>query len=105
VKDLERIVGTTLDPQRFRGNFMVDGLEPWAEFALCGKQVAVGDAVLEVVMPIDRCAATNVNPETAERDLNIPKNMQRGLGHIDCGVFARVVQGGDVKVGGELRVI
>ncbi|MGJ3259773.1 MAG: MOSC domain-containing protein [Rhodospirillales bacterium] len=105
VKDLERIVGTALDPQRFRGNFMVDGLQPWAEFDLCGKQIAAGDALLEVLMPIDRCAATNVNPETAERDLNIPKNMQRGLGHIDCGVFARVVQAGDVKVGDEFKVI
>lgn len=105
VKDLERVVGREIDPRRFRGNFMIDGLDAWAEFELCGKQMAIGDAVLEVVMPIDRCAATNVNPSTAERDLNLPKDMMRGYGHIDCGVFARVTKGGDVNVGNELKVI
>lgn len=105
VKDLARVVGAELDPQRFRGNFMIDGLDPWAEFDLCDKRIAIGDAVLDVVMPIDRCGATNVNPATAERDMNIPKDMQRGYGHINCGVFARVAEGGDVKIGDELKII
>lgn len=105
LKDLARVVGAELDPQRFRGNFMIDGLDPWAEFDFCDKNIAVGDAVLEVFTPIDRCAATNVNPATAERDMNIPKDMYRGYGHIDCGVFARVIKGGDVKIGDELKLI
>lgn len=104
VKDLERVVGKAVDPERFRGNFMIDGLDAWAEFDLCGKRISVGDAVLEVVMPIDRCAATNVNPATAERDLNLPKDMMRGYGHIDCGVFARVTKGGDVNIGDEFKI-
>lgn len=104
VKDLARVVGSEIDPQRFRGNFMVDGLDAWAEFELCGKRVSLGGAVLEIVMPIDRCAATNVNPATAERDLNIPKDMMRGYGHIDCGVFARVVDGGVVATGNEFQI-
>jgi len=105
VKDLARVTGAEPDPERFRGNFMVDGLDAWAEFDLCGKQVTIGDAVLEVLMRIDRCAAINVNPTTAERDMNIPKDMMRGYGHIDCGVFARVVEGGTVTVGDELRTL
>jgi len=105
VKDLARVVGREIDPRRFRGNFMIDGLDAWAEFELCGRQIAVGDAVLEIVMPIDRCAATNVNPATAERDLNLPKDMMRGYGHIDCGVFARVAKSGDVSVGDAFKVI
>lgn len=105
VKDLARVTGAAPDPERFRGNFMVDGLDAWAEFDLCGKRIAVGDAVLEVLMRIDRCAATNVNPATAERDMNIPKDMMRGYGHIDCGVFARVVEGGVVNIGDELKTL
>ncbi len=103
VKDLARVVGAELDPIRFRGNFMVDGLDAWAEFDLCGKQIAVGGAVLDVVMQIDRCGATNVNPATAVRDMNIPKDMQRGYGHINCGVFARVVESGDVNIGDKIK--
>jgi len=105
VEDLARVTGATPDPERFRGNFMVDGLDAWAEFDLCGKKIAVGDAVLEVLMRIDRCAATNVNPATAERDMNIPKDMMRAYGHIDCGVFARVIEGGTVNIGEELKAI
>lgn len=105
VRDLARVVGKDIDPMRFRGNFMIEGLDAWAEFDLCGKKIAVGDAVLDVEMRIDRCAATNVNPATAERDMNIPKDMMRGYGHIDCGVFARVTEGGDVSVGAELKIL
>lgn len=105
LQDMSRVLGNAPDARRFRGNFVVDGLDAWAEFDLCGKQLKVGDAVLEVTEPIDRCGATNVDPETAERDLNIPKALQRGYGHIDCGVFARVIEGGTVREGATLTVI
>ena len=48
---------------------------------------------------IDRCAAVNVNPDTAERDLNIVKFLQAGFGHIDLGVFVRVTKAGRAAVG------
>lgn len=105
LQDMSRVLGNAPDARRFRGNFVVDGMDAWAEFDLCGKQLKVGDAVLEVTEPIDRCGATNVDPETAERDLNIPKALQRGYGHIDCGVFARVIEGGTVREGATLTVI
>lgn len=102
VKDMERVVGKPIDPRRFRGNFLIEGMAPWHEFDLCGKRLQIGGAILEVTERIDRCGATNVNPETAERDLNIPRDLKRGFGHIDCGVFARVVEGGTVHAGGDL---
>ncbi len=51
---------------------------------------------MRVVAPIERCAATNVDPETARRDLNIPLILKQGFGHINMGVYAAVVQGGDI---------
>lgn len=105
VKDLERVVGKPIDPRRFRGNLLIDGIEPWAEFDLCGKQIKIGDAVIEVTVPIDRCGATNVNPVTAERDLNIPKDLQRGYGHIDCGVYGHVIKSGLISAGNDIQVL
>lgn len=105
VSDLERVVGKSIDVSRFRGNLIVDGLDAWAEFDLCGKHIRLGAATLEVLMPIDRCAATNVNPDTAERDMNIPKDLQRGYGHVDCGVFARVSEGGEITTGDTISVV
>lgn len=99
LEDMARVLGKAPDARRFRGNFIVDGIAPWAEFDLCGKKVQIGEAVLEVTERIDRCGATNVDPDTAERDLNIPKALMRGYNHIDCGVFAKVIQGGAVRKG------
>ena len=100
VRDLaDRIMKTPIDPLRFRANFYIDGVEPWAEFGWLGQEIAAGGATLEVTERIDRCAAINVNPETAERDLNIIKALQAGYGHIDMGVFARVTKSGPVAVG------
>lgn len=105
LQDMARVLGTPPDARRFRGNFLIDGMAPWAEFDLCGARVKVGDAVLEVTERIDRCGATNVDPDTAERDLNIPKALMRGYGHIECGVFARVIEGGTVWTGDTLEKI
>jgi uncharacterized protein len=102
----EAIVETTggaldgpLDPLRFRANLYVGGLEPWAEFDWVGRELAAGEVRLRCAERIDRCAATNVNPATARRDLNIPLTMRKAYGHIDCGVLLQVVRGGRLETG------
>jgi uncharacterized protein YcbX len=99
VTDIERVVRQPVDPIRFRGNIYVGGAEPWQEMQWPGKRLQVGDALLEAVDTIERCAATNVNPKTGERDLNLPKSLMDGFRHADCGVCASVVEGGRVSVG------
>jgi uncharacterized protein YcbX len=102
VADLERVVRQEVHPLRFRANVYVDGLEPWEEFRWAGREVTLGGARLEITKPIDRCAATNVNPVTAARDLNIPLSLQRGFGHVHMGVYGVVTQAGGVAVGDRL---
>ena len=57
------------------------------------------DATLKVVKRIVRCAAVNVDPDTAQRDLAIPPALQRRLGHADCGIYAEVIKGGSIAEG------
>jgi len=52
-----------------------------------------------VVKRIVRCAAVNVDSDTAARDLSIPQALQRRLGHADCGIYAEVITGGTVSDG------
>jgi len=99
---MTRVFGKELNPLRFRGNLLVDGLDAWAEFDLVGKTLKSGDVTMKVFDRIDRCAATNVNPTTAERDQNIPKALMSAYGHIDCGVFAEVLTGGTLSRGDTL---
>lgn len=104
VRDLERVTRVSLDPVRFRGNLYFDGGDAWAESAWPGRDLMVGPARLHVVEAIERCAATNVNPESAKRDINIPLALQSGFGHVRMGVYARVVEGGGIGVGDEIRL-
>ena len=102
---IENMVGAPVDPLRFRGNIHVDGLAPWAEFDLVGQVLETGSgARLKVTRRIERCAATNVDPDTGFRDLDIPGTLQRRLGHADCGVYAEVLDGGAVHEGDRLTV-
>ena len=99
VRAIAERIGAPVHPLRFRGNVYVEGLPAWAEFDWLGRRVRGGRATLEGVERINRCAATNVNPETAERDLAIPRSLLEAWGHPDCGVYCTVVEGGEMKVG------
>ena len=100
VREIERVIGRAVDPLRFRANIYVEGLPAWAEFDWVGRKIALGDSArLAVFDRIKRCAATNVDPNTAQRDMNIPRTLMDAFGHCDCGVYARVVAGGDLSTG------
>jgi uncharacterized protein YcbX len=102
---IEDVVGQKVAPLRFRANLYVRGWPAWHEFDLLGETLAIGDAHLKVVKRIVRCAATNVDPDTAVRDLNIPRTLTRRFGHADCGVYAEVVTGGSIAEGDEIRSV
>ena len=104
VADLERVARQSVDPLRFRGNLYLEGLAPWSETDWIGRILEIGDLRLEAVEPIGRCAATNVNPETAERDMNVPLTLRKGFGHTNMGVYARVVEGGSLALGSPVEV-
>jgi uncharacterized protein YcbX len=99
LKAIENIIGVPVHPLRFRANLYVGGWPAWHEFELLGQTLAIGEARLKVVKRIVRCAAVNVDPESAARDLEIPPTLMRRLGHADCGVYAEVIEGGSIAVG------
>jgi len=102
---LEAAVAAPRDKRRFRANIYIEGIEPWAEFDWLGKTIAIGEVTAVVQERIDRCGATTVNPDTAERDANPVKELQKNFGHVDLGIFAEVLTPGMVRPGDEVRVI
>ena len=104
VRELERHVGRPVDPLRFRANLYIDGLEPWVELGWLDKAVTVGAAQLSVFMRTQRCAATNVDPANGARDMAIPAALQRGWGHMDFGVYAKVASSGLIATGDAVTV-
>jgi len=47
---------------------------------------------------------TKRTPDTAARDLEIPRALMRRLGHAECGIYAEVIEAGTIGVGDMIAV-
>ncbi len=99
VRDLERVTRAPVDPRRFRANFWIEGLPAWCERDWVGRDFTLGAVGLRGVEEIERCSVTNVDPETAAVDMNLPLTLRRAYGHLFCGLYCRVTQGGTLEPG------
>jgi uncharacterized protein YcbX len=97
--------GATRELMRFRANIYFNGAAPWSEFDWIGREILVGGTRMRVVKRTVRCAATEVNPETAERDANPVKELRALYGHADLGVHAEVIEGGKIAVGEAIQLL
>jgi uncharacterized protein YcbX len=88
------------DERRFRFNVIVDGD---GEADLVGRTLRLGDAVVEVSKPIDRCViTTRPQPGGIERDLDVLRTINANKGG-RLGIGSLVVTGGKVSVGDALE--
>lgn len=102
---LSLVSGATIGdwaPRRFRANVILDGTD---EDRLVGSQVAVGGAVLDVRMRIQRCVmVTRPQPGDVERDLDVLRSIHREReGCLAIG--ATVARAGALSVGDALDVV
>ncbi|WP_412564162.1 MOSC domain-containing protein [Thalassobius sp. MITS945101] len=103
--DLGQTLGAELDQRRFRGNLWLDGLAPWAELDLVGRELQIGAVRLKVIDRIERCRATETNPDTGARDQNTLKAIREIQGHTDFGIRAEVLNDGEIALGDRLEVL
>jgi GntR family transcriptional regulator / MocR family aminotransferase len=99
VRSLEAQWGIKIDPLRFRANLYIDEANPWEEFDWVGSDIRIGDALFRVDRRNGRCGATNVDPETGRRDLDIPGSLRAAFGHKELGIYLIAREGGRVSVG------
>jgi uncharacterized protein YcbX len=104
VADFARRLGRPIDPLRFRANAYLDGLPAWTERDWIGRTVRIGDVELAIEAHIRRCNATQVDPTTATRDLDTVRLLKTHYGHVDLGLYARVVRGGLLTIGAPVDV-
>jgi uncharacterized protein YcbX len=105
IRDLEDRIRIAVDPIRFRANVYFDGPPAWSEQGWMERAITIGAARLRVIAPITRCAATEVNPQTAERDIAMVAELMRHFGHNLMGVYAEVVGAGDIAIGDRITGI
>ena len=101
--DFSARIGQDLSIHRFRGNIWVEGWPAMAEHDLVGQEITLGEARLRIEARIDRCRATGANPATGLQDADTMAALENAYGHTDFGVYARVIEGGTVALGQEVR--
>lgn len=104
VRSLEDRWGYKIDPLRFRANFYIDDALPWEEFDWVGSDIRIGDTLFRVDRRNGRCGATNVNPATGRRDLDLPGSLRAAFGHKDLGVYLVAREAGRIAVGDNIDV-
>jgi uncharacterized protein YcbX len=98
-----------LDPRRFRNSLLIEGTEPHEEDSWIGRDVRAGGAVLRVAERDQRCSLITKNPVSGERDLDtlrvLASYRRQDDGEVCFGVYADVVEPGDVAVGDPVEPI
>ena len=105
LRDYEAKVGARRHRRRFRANVWFSGASAWSERGWIGQQIQMGGAVLRVTKPTTRCPATEVNPETAQRDAEPLEELRRLYGHVELGVHAEVIEGGRFSSGDAIELL
>jgi uncharacterized protein len=94
-----------VDPRRFRMTFGLDGLDAHEEDTWLQREVAVGEAIVQVTGNVGRCALTTRRPETGVVDFKTLHHLRAYRHEVETteplpfGVHARVLRPGRVRVG------
>jgi hypothetical protein len=94
-----------LDARRFRLNLEIDGAEPFEEDTWAGRDVRIGEAVVQVLGQVPRCRVVNQDPTTGVAEWGTLKAIAafRPLMHGDRGIpfgmYAEVRAPGRARVG------
>jgi hypothetical protein len=94
-----------LSIHRWRGNLWLDGLAPWEEFDLVGRDLRIGSARLRVEERITRCVATTFDPQTGQQAGDTLAALEQAWGHTDFGVYARVIESGDIFLSDTVTIL
>lgn len=105
VTALERALNVEINPDRFRANIHLSGLEPWAEKKMIGKRLKINDAEIEIIEETERCAAVNVDPKTAKRDQRLPATLAQHFGSSHFGIYGLVKKAGTFSINDTVTII
>ena len=91
------------DRRRFRPNIVLEGVEGVAEREWLGKKLTIGDVVLIVTQPCERCGMTIIHPDTLEIDPDVLRRVKSELGGV-MGMYCKVERPGRIAVGDDVTI-
>ena len=98
IEDFEKKTNHRIEPQRFRGNIHVDGMEAWEERNWIGKIVKINNISFKVEKNIPRCVAINLKPNSDDNSLNLLQSLKKNYNHFDMGLYLTALDNGQVNI-------
>lgn len=106
LRELEKLWGKKLDPRRFRANLII-AIREGADFQegdLMGKQLQLGNVILNIDSSCQRCSMITIDPDSLDRDASLLRVVNERLG-LNYGVYASVFKTGEISVGEKVFVL
>jgi uncharacterized protein YcbX len=104
VQGIERESGRNLDLRRFRPNVVIEtnSAEGFEEDRWVGRTLIFGEdndsPAVKIYMKDERCRMVNLDPDTAEKDVQVMRTVAR-LNKNYAGGYGTVVRAGELRVG------
>ena len=105
VEDFHNKINEKIEPQRFRGNFYINGVEAWEERKWIGKILKINNVSFKVESHIPRCVAINLKPKTDDNALNLLQSLKKTYNHFDMGIYLRALTDGNVNKGNKVEIV
>jgi hypothetical protein len=120
VRELEKLVGVEINPERFRMNVWMEDLPAFAEYDWVDgfpgtREITVGTVRMRIDDACERCKAPSANPASGEYDINMLagimnlmesrgyKSPHRGVTSV-MGIYGVVLNEGTIHVGDNIRL-
>ncbi len=104
IEDFKNKIEQEIEPQRFRGNIYIDGIEAWEERGWIGKIVKINDISFKVEKNIPRCVAINLKPNSDENSLNLLQSLKKTYNHFDMGIYLTALNDGKINIGDKVLI-
>jgi uncharacterized protein YcbX len=106
LRGLSAYVGYDVGFERFRPNFFVKSRDGFSltEEAMTGRELALGDVLLRVRYPIERCVVTTYDQSGGESDPEILSYVVRERSAW-MGVYCDVLRAGIVRIGDSFSLV
>lgn len=96
IKDFRNKTKNEIEVQRFRGNFLMEGVNAWEERNWIGKTITIGNQKFHIKKNIPRCVAINIKPETDDKNLDLLRSLKEHYQHFDMGLYLFPLSSGKI---------